>query len=401
MQTDLNSFQEQFRRLNKIGIALSSERDLNKLLDLILREARSFTSADAGSLYIREADGLVFIAAQNDTLTKRRGDVETRNEYIGLTIPISKESIAGYVAATGEILNIPDAYNLPANVEYKFNPKFDRENDYRTKSILAVPLHDPEGEVIGVLQLINSIGPGGEAAPFSRPLEELVLSLASQAGVSVKNAQLMEELKRAHLDTILRLSTAAEYRDEDTDAHLRRVSSYSVIIAERIGLPAEDIELLRYASPMHDIGKLGIPDAILLKPGKLTDEEYAEMKKHTLIGAKILDGSDLKLFKMAKEIAISHHEKFNGSGYPYGLKGEEIPLMGRIVALPDVFDALTSKRVYKPAFSIEKTMGIINEESGKHFDPSVVKAFTDSLDDIVAIYQREQEDAAHASHHKP
>jgi putative two-component system response regulator len=390
MQSHLVDLHEQLRRLNRIGIALSSEQNLSKLLNLILQEARNFTSADAGSLYIRKGDGLVFITAQNDTLSKRNSQTMPEKDYTGLVIPLSQESIAGFVASTGQTLNIPDVYHLPQEAEYKFFRKFDEENQYRTQSVLAVPLKDPEGEIIGVLQLINALNEKNEVVPFDERIEDLVHSLASQAAVAIKNAQLLEELKQAHLDTILRLSRAAEYRDEDTDAHLRRVSSYAVVVAKKLKLPEEDIELLKYASPMHDIGKLGVPDAVLLKPGKLTEEEFAEMKKHTIIGAKILDGSDLKLFKIAKEIALSHHEKFDGSGYPYGLKGEEIPLMGRIVALPDVFDALTSKRVYKPAYSVEKTLEIIKSERGKHFDPMVVDAFLDSLDAILEIFKVEQ-----------
>jgi HD-GYP domain-containing protein (c-di-GMP phosphodiesterase class II) len=379
---------ELLHHLNRIGIALSCEKDLDRLLDLILREARIFARADAGSLFLKQGGGLIFIAAQNETLDSRGG--EQKSDYYGSSVKLNNESIAGHVAVTGKVLNIPDAYHLPSEVPYRFLKKFDEENHYRTCSVLAVPMNIPNGEVIGVLQLINAMNEQKETVPFPEMFEELMLSLASQAAVAIRNAMLLEEIKQAHLDTIFRLSKAAEYRDEDTEAHLRRVTGYTIVVAKKLGLQTKEIDFLRYAAPMHDIGKLGVPDAVLLKPGKLTPEEFELMKKHTLIGAKILEGSDQKLFQIAKEIAISHHEKFNGTGYPYGLKGEAIPFYGRIVALPDVFDALTSKRVYKPAFSVAQAVDMIREESGKHFDPVVVKAFIDSLDEIVQVKEKEQ-----------
>lgn len=377
------------KRLNTIGISLSAERDTSKLLALILREARSFTHAEAGSLYIREGDSLVCIIAQNDYLSRRNLEEKFKNVYVGLKVPISKESIAGYAAATGTTLNIPNVHAIPGEKEYRFNKKSDEEHGYRTQSMLAIPLIAPDGEIIGVLQLINAVEEPPTVVPFSPALEELIRSLASQAAVSIKNAKLLGDIKNAHLNTILRLSVAAEYKDDDTANHLRRISVGSVMLAEKLKLPHEDVEILAYASPMHDIGKIGIPDSILRKPGKLTPEEYDEIKKHTEIGAKILEGSDMKLFLMAREIALSHHEKFNGTGYPRGLKGKEIPLTGRIVALPDVFDALLSKRAYKPAFPLEKCLEIIKSESGRHFDPDVVRVFLESLDAIVENYRKE------------
>lgn len=383
MASELQNAQEQFRRLNKIGIALSSERNLEILLTLILEEARHFTHADGGSLYIREGDSLLFKITQNNTLAGQYKKSPHQKDYAYSNLPVSRESIAGYVASTGKIVNISDAYEISPDQEYRFDAKFDKERLYRTKSILAFPLKDPEGEIMGVLQLINALDENKKVIPFSKTSEELIQSLASQAAVSIKNAKLMEELKKAHLDTIFRLSTAAEYKDEDTAHHLQRISTFSVILAQQMNLSKEEVDLLKYASPMHDIGKLGIPDAILLKPGKLTPEEYEEMKKHTIYGAKILEGSDLKLFSTAKEIALTHHEKFNGTGYPRGLKKGEIPLFGRIVAVADVFDAVTAKRVYREPLPLEKALEIIQEESGKHFDPDVVRAFFDSLDQIL------------------
>lgn len=184
-----------------------------------------------------------------------------------------------------------------------------------------------------------------------------------------------ETIKEAHLDTIYRLSLASEFRNKETASHLKRMSEYSVIIARGMGWNDEEVENMRVASIMHDIGKIGIPDQILLKPGKLTEEEFEVIKKHPKIGYEILVGSDSKFLRIAQEIVLTHHEKWDGSGYCIGLKEDEIPLSGRIVAVADVFDAVTTPRVYKAAFSNGEAYKIISEGSGRHFDPEVVKAF--------------------------
>ena len=211
------SLRDEFLKLTRIGIALTSLHKLDQLLEMIVREARAFTRADAGSLYLREGDRLLFAVSQNDTLTKRLGEEGERARFSAFSIPISQLSIAGYVASTKENPNIPDVYAIPGDALYHFNPEFDERNDYRTRSILAVPMEDHEDEVIGVLQLINSMQ-GDAAVPFSPSLEELVRSIASQAAVAVNNARLTAEIKRVHLDTIYRLSVAAEYKDHDTAA---------------------------------------------------------------------------------------------------------------------------------------------------------------------------------------
>jgi len=174
-----------------------------------------------------------------------------------------------------------------------------------------------------------------------------------------------ERIKAASLETIYRLSMAAEYKDEDTGAHIKRMGRYSAAVARRMGLDESTIETILYASPMHDLGKISIPDLILLKPGKLDPVEWEIMKQHTVIGAKILKGSDAEFIRLGETIAHYHHEKWDGSGYPNSLKGIEIPIAARIVAIADVFDALTSKRPYKEPFSVEKSLAIIREGGGK------------------------------------
>ena len=200
--------------------------------------------------------------------------------------------------------------------------------------------------------------------------------------------QAFEKIKAASLDTIYRLSMAAEYKDEDTGTHIMRMSHYAAAVARRMGLDENAIETILYASPMHDIGKIGIPDLILLKPAKLAPLEWEIMKQHTTIGAKILKGSDAEFIKLGEVIAQGHHEKWDGSGYPKNLKGAEIPLACRIVAIADVFDALTSKRPYKEPFSVEKSLAIIMEGRGIQFDPDVVDAFFAIQDKILAIMTR-------------
>ena len=183
------------------------------------------------------------------------------------------------------------------------------------------------------------------------------------------------ELEEAQFEMLARLAAAAEFRDDDTGQHTRRVGDLSVTIAQHLGLPEAEIELIRLAAPLHDLGKIAIPDAILGKPGKLTGEEFDQMKTHTTIGAEMLAGSPFALVEMAEQIALTHHEKWDGSGYPGGLAGEAIPIVGRIVAVADVFDALTHSRPYKPAWSTADAIAEIQSQSGRHFDPKVLEAF--------------------------
>ncbi|KEF30924.1 Response regulator [Marinobacter nitratireducens] len=201
----------------------------------------------------------------------------------------------------------------------------------------------------------------------------------------------VDELVESRLAVVQRLGRAAEYKDNETGLHVIRMSYFSRLIALEAGMSNAWADTLLNAAPMHDIGKIGIPDAVLQKPGKLNPEEWAVMQKHAEIGAEIIgeDGSDL--LQMAREVALHHHEKWDGSGYPKGLKGKDIPLSARIVALADVFDALTSERPYKKAWSIEQATDLLKEQSGQHFDPELVEAFFRSLPDILDVRERWQE----------
>ena len=204
-----------------------------------------------------------------------------------------------------------------------------------------------------------------------------------------------EELRHTRLQVVQRLGKAAEYRDEETGNHILRMSHICALLAREIGWDRAQCDLILNASPMHDIGKIGIPDAVLQKPGKFEPHEWEIMKTHAAIGAKLLDGDDSDLMHMAREIAISHHEKWDGSGYPHGLSGEDIPMAGRIAALADVFDALTSVRPYKKAWTVEAAVDLIKENSAKHFDPRLVEVFLAQLPHIVAIREAFSEPEEH------
>lgn len=382
------NLEEHLARLNRIGIALSSERDLDKLLALILQEARDFTRAEGGTLYCVEGDKLCFMATQNDALDRGGGGNDYAAHEVGQCLPLTSESMAGYVGLTGLAINLEDVYLIPPDRPYKFNPAFDRRHNYRTQSMLMVPMKDANGHILGVLQLINAQDADGRAVPFDPQWEDLVMSLASQAAVAIRNVRLMEELKAAYLDTIFRLSVAAEYKDRETANHIRRVAHYSAVIADELGYEPERVEMIRSAAPMHDVGKIGIPEVILQKPGKLTTDEFSEMKKHTVLGARIFDGAEAELLKTSATVALTHHERYDGSGYPNGLQGSQIPIEGQIIALADVFDALSSNRCYKPAYPIERCLEIIQKECPHHFHPDVIRAFMNRLNDMLAIRQR-------------
>lgn len=204
-----------------------------------------------------------------------------------------------------------------------------------------------------------------------------------------------EALNQTRLQVVRRLGRAAEYRDNETGFHILRMSKFSALMAKRLGWTEEDHELMLHASPMHDIGKIGIPDAILLKPGKLDPDEWTIMQTHAAIGAELLEGDDSPLLRLAREIALCHHEKWDGSGYPRGLAAEDIPESARIVAVADVFDALTSARPYKPAWPLEKALALMQEQRGRHFDPRVIDHFFAVLPEILEIRERHVEPPEH------
>ncbi len=268
-------------------------------------------------------------------------------------------------------------------VDHDHDIRFDGMEDHGHYNL---PLTDPNGDVIGVVVLYLEHGhtPHSQELQFMEMLGHALSNVILSRDLKLKAEVNAIRLQQAQMDMLHKLVAASEFRDNETGAHIKRMTQYALCIGRRVGLGKEDLKLLELAAPMHDIGKVGIPDEILLKPGKLTAEEWAIMQRHAEIGANILSGTH-ELLRASRDIAWCHHEKWDGSGYPRGLKGEEIPLFARICALADVFDALTSERPYKSAWPVEDAIAFIQENSGSHFDPALVEAFTGGLREMLEI----------------
>lgn len=374
--------------LNPILSELNALRDWKKRLTLALELAKSIAAQNTIDSLLNE-----LVRATQELLHADRATVFLVDEKAGelwskvaagaqtIRIPINA-GIAGTVATTGEVISIPDAY-----CDTRFNQEVDKKTGYRTHSILAAPMKENQGKVLGVFQALNRLNEDGSvrSGGFDHLDAELMQLLAGQASVAVENAFLYDQLRLATEDTIYRLAAAAEFKDKDTSEHLHRMSRYSEILARKLGMPEDWIALLKLAAPMHDIGKIGVPDAVLNKPGKLDAAEWDEMKKHPIYGGEILKNPSAEALILSETIALYHHEWWNGKGYPHGLAGEAIPIEARIVAVADAFDALTSKRVYKPPFPLEKALAILEEEKGTHFDPVIVDAMMEIVPEIKDI----------------
>ncbi len=397
-----------FIEILEINEKISHIKDVDSLLDRVLSEAKTITNADAGSIYLRKGETLTIEYVRNDTLMDMRKD-SSSNKYLYAKqeIDINNKSIAGYAALNEVPLLIDDVYKLSDDVPYTFNRSFDESSSYRTHSMLTVPLITAD-KVTGVLQLINARDESGNVIPFSENEELLVSQFAMPAANAIEWARLTR-------DTILRMIKIAELRDpKETGPHVNRVGAYSIEIYQRWAckrnLPEKEIhkvkDILRIAAMLHDVGKVAIADAILKKKGRLNEHEYDCMKIHTIYGARLFKDSHSAWDEMAAEIALNHHEKWDGTGYPGyidekhiyggenmltdipfgpGKKGEDIPLSARIVALADVYDALISKRTYKESWEESDVLGYIEEQKGTHFDPELVEAFMDIYDVIKAI----------------
>jgi len=250
--------------------------------------------------------------------------------------------------------------------------------------MLLPVITQPAFKIVGLF-LNKYPAPFSKYSHFSRDDIPLMQTLSMQALIAIQNARLNIALKDTQMESIFRLSVAIEYRDRETGLHIHRVSEYSGLIAQNIGLLKNEVELIKSAMPLHDIGKIAIPDHILLKPGKLSAKERRIVEQHPVIGAKMLEGSNSLLLRVSETIALYHHEKYDGSGYPFHLKGIGIPLYGRIAAIADIFDAISSKRVYKKAESIQAGFAFLKAESGKIFDPKMTEAFIGQENEIRKI----------------
>ena len=408
------SEKEKLDTLATLGIDLSRIHDLDMLMERILSEARRFANADAGSIYIREKELLHFTYTQNDTLQQRLAAGE-KLIYSTFHMPINEESIAGYVAATGKPLNLPDVYSIDPSCPYHFSKGFDKKTRYTTRSVLTIPLENHNADIIGILQIINAEDEAKNVIAFSQNDEKMMLHFASIAAVALERAQMTRAI-------LLRMIRMAEMRDpKETGAHVNRVGGYAVELYEhwaRIrNLDQEEIDkrrdILRMAAMLHDVGKIAISDLILKKPSRFNAEEYEIMKQHTVMGAQLFSDRQSDFDEAAAQVALNHHEHWDGDGYPghvdiqtgkalkgygdpdgrpIGKKTEEIPIYGRIVALADVYDALSSARVYKKAWDESQVLSTIEEESGHHFDPELVEIFFSSLNILRAVQRRYQDE---------
>ena len=362
--------------LVKIGQAVAAEKDIDKLMQTIAEEARNAVQADRCTvfLYDKETDELWSKVALG------LGSQELRFN--------ASQGIAGTVFRTGEIVNIKDAYS-----DSRFNKEVDLKTGYVTKTILCMPIRNIEQEIIGVFQILNKFG-----GYFTQEDEDILISIGSSAGISLENAklfarqkELLEEQRIVFDSFISTLAASIDARDKITSGHSTRVRMYATLIAEAFGMDNKDLEIIQKAAALHDIGKIGIRDSVLQKEGKLTDEEYKHIQEHVEITHNILEKIHMSDdFKMITEIACSHHEKYDGTGYYRHLKGEDIPFGGRILAVADVFDAITSKRHYRDKMPIQKVISILIGDSGTHFDKNIVDKFLAvPLDKVVEVFLTE------------
>ena len=351
---------------------IAAERKMDNLLVLMADLGRSIVSADRCSLWLVDEDS---------------GELWTKVAHGVSELRIPRNAgFVGYSVKTGEPLLIEDAYQDP-----RFDRRSDEKTHYRTTSVMTVPLMNSSGDVMGVFQAINKRGKNelGEAAVFSiQDLERLSLT-AVYSAKTVESAMLNMELEATQREIIHILGEVSEYRSQETGDHIQRVAEISFMLAKFLGLPEEEVERIRLAAPMHDLGKVGIPDAILNKPGRFTDDEYTVMKTHSEIGYSMLHNSKRKLLRFAAEIARSHHERWDGKGYPAGVKGEDIPLAGRICSVADVLDALSSPRCYKQPWPEEKVKEEFVKQRGAQFQPELVDVLMAHWDEVYSLYRRD------------
>ena len=348
------------------------------------------------STALSRADGGFFDVA-NTLLDKLLETLGAERFAVLIQPPNESRSLYRSIAGTS-VSNEPFSYSTTVvnSVKESGEPlvTLDAMGDERLSTSVSIQLHGARSVMCvpikgtGLLYVDNSLSAG-----IFREAELSLLSiLADLFAAALDRVRNMERLEAAYAalrasqeETVTRLAAAADWRDTDTAQHINRVGEYCAHLAAWTGCPQDYVEEIRMASKMHDVGKLGVPDAILLKPGRFTEEEFQTMKRHTTMGGKILEGSNSPLLQMAHRIALSHHEHYDGSGYPLGLKGEDIPMEGRITSICDAFDAMCSKRVYKEAYPLDKVFGIIEAELGKQFDPRLGRLFINHRDEVEKI----------------
>lgn len=344
--------------LLKVGQAMAAERDLDRLLQLIREETERALNADRCTVFLYDSE-------TSELWSRVASGIEQTEE---IRFP-AHQGLAGYVVKTGEILNVQNAYEDP-----RFNPDVDRQTGYRTTSMLCIPMRNRKGDIIGVFQVLNK-----KNTIFQRTDEELLLAIASNAGIALENAQLYRELKVTFESFIKTLSSTIDARDPITAGHSERVMEYALMIGEKMQLSDQEMEALKYAALLHDIGKIGVKEEVLIKEGRLTENEYRHIQQHVYFTHEILKNIHFdKHLASVPEIASSHHEKMDGTGYFRGVRGEHIHLGGRILAVADVFDAITSRRQYRSRMPFERVIRVLRDDSGGHFDADVIDTFLEA-----------------------
>ncbi|UQZ88770.1 phosphohydrolase [Deltaproteobacteria bacterium Smac51] len=406
-QFDINN--DRFDALRTLGSTLNEVSDLDMTMETVLSEARRFIGAEAGSIYVRRDGRLILSYAQNDSFDEK-GQKKLAS-YVNQELPVNTNSMASFVVREGVTLNVPDAYNIEVDRPYRFKSDLDKKTGYTTRSTLSLPLKDIRSNVIGVLQLINRRDSSGEIQPFDRTDEELMLIFSTTAALALERTDLIRQM-------LLRSIKMAELRDHrETVYHAQRVGALAAMLygewAARRNLDPVEVKRntdnLRMAAMLHDVGKVGVSDSVLNKPGRLTQQEREEMQRHVQIGIQVFAPIKTALDEMIADVILNHHERWDGRGYPgwidpatglalsghrtddgkpKGKKGEEISIFGRVAALADVFDALSSTRVYKDAFDEDLVCQILMQESGHHFDPELVDILLKNLDNARTLRER-------------
>ena len=347
--------------LLQVGRTIAVETNIDSLLTIIAQQIQQALEADRCTVFLLDDE-------HNELWSKVALGLEIKEIRFA-----SNKGLAGHVAMTGETINIKNAYES----EY-FNKDIDLQTGYKTKNILCMPIRNLSHQIVGVFQVLNKFD-----GDFTQKDEDLLIAIGSSAGIALENAnlfnkqkKLIEEQKKLFSSFIDTLAASIDARDKITSGHSKRVTMYAELICDKYKLSNEEKEIIKNASLLHDIGKIGIKDSVLQKEGKLTPEEYEHIKEHARLTHNILGKVYIsKNFEDVAEIASSHHEKFDGTGYYRGLKGENIPLGGRILAVCDVFDAITSKRHYRDKMKIKDALKIIVEGKNTHFDENIVNAF--------------------------
>ncbi len=390
-----------------LGNVMTQIKDIDILMETILTEARKLANGDAGSIYRCMGNMLQFSYTQNDTHQSKLPPGK-KLIYSTFSSEINMQSISGYVASTGKILNLDNVNALDDSYPFTFNRSIDEKTGYRTVSMLTIPMSTATGRIIGVLQLINAKDIEANVIPFDPDYIPLIQHFANNAAIALERAEMTR-------DIILRMIKMAELRDpKETGAHVNRVGAYSAELyeawARKHDVPLSELkyfkDLLRIAAMLHDVGKVGISDTVLKKPGKLDFAEFEIIKTHPHIGAKLFTNQQSELDAMSLDIALGHHERWDGKGYPgfidvhsgsplpdktspegkaLGKAGLEIPLWARIVALADVYDALSSRRCYKEPWTEDMVLAELKSCSGTNFDPELTELFLSISDQMNAI----------------